>query len=106
MEYLALAGALHLTAKERSLHATGSDAKHFLDALPNRKARLQHAHKDHQFLLQSVNNSLHQGAPAPYSVRAHAKRCKPKKTDLIDSEKTGQPMTGGIKMLIALLVMQ
>ena len=82
MEYLALAGALQLSANERSLHATGSDAKSILDALPKRKARLQHAHKDHHFLLQSVDNLLHQGAPAPYYVRAHAERRKPKKDGL------------------------
>jgi hypothetical protein len=78
MEYLALAGALQATVlTEGRLHATGSDAKSVLDLLTGRRQRLQAVTKDHHYLLQCVDNSLHKGAPLPFHVRSHVERRKP-----------------------------
>ena len=67
MEYLALAGALQATTLlDGRLHATGSDARSVLDLLSGRRQRLQAVMKDHHYLLQCVDNSLHKGAPTPF----------------------------------------
>ena len=79
MEYLALPASLHLSAVISTLHATGCDAKSVLKSIPGRRRKLSHLHKDHHYLLQGIDGSLHRGAPTPYHVRAHADTRKPKK---------------------------
>ena len=79
MEFLALAGALQLTTHCPDLHDTGSDAQAILKLLPKRSRILQTVTRDHHYLLQCVDNSLHKGVRTPYHVKGHPESRKPGK---------------------------
>ena len=79
MEFLALAGALQLTTHCPDLHDTGSDAQSILKLLQKRSKILQTVTRDHHYLLQCVDNSLHKGVRIPYHVKGHAESRKPGK---------------------------
>ena len=79
MEYLALAATLHLSAVTLTLHAASYDAKSVLKNIPVRRRKPSNLHKDHHYLLQCIDGSLHRGATTPYYVRALADTRKLKK---------------------------
>ena len=79
MEFLALAGALQLMTYCADIHDIGSDAESILKLIPKRSKILQTVTRDHHYLLQCVDNSLHRGARQPYHVRGHAETRKPGK---------------------------